>query len=139
MNEKLNIKVTNKKSDIVLAQAKVKDFCDRNGLGLRLKQELSLILDELITNTISYAFDDEEEHLITFKIFLNSEKLNIIYIDDGIPFDPTSHKTSSPLLKSVSEKPLGSLGIHLVKNLTDEMIYTRKNGKNILELTKTIN
>lgn len=139
MKKKLIINLVNKKSDIILAQAKVKEFCDKHGLSLRLKQELSLILDELITNTISYAFEDEEEHLITFKIFLNSEKLNITYIDDGIPFDPTRHKTNSPLLKSVSEKPLGKLGIHLVRNLTDQMVYNRKNNKNIIKLTKKLN
>jgi len=138
MNKKLILNLKNKKSDIANVQNKIDHFCDKHSLPERLKNELNLILDELIINTILYGYIDQQDHNITIKIFLSADDLKIIYRDDGIEFDPTKQQEPSHLSESASEKPLGGLGIHLVKNLMDAIEYKRDKGRNILILTKKL-
>ena len=56
-------------------------------------------------------------------------------IDSGVPFDPTL--ASEPdLAADLKDRPIGGLGIYLVKRIMDQVSYARKNGKNILSMTK---
>jgi serine/threonine-protein kinase RsbW len=93
-----------------------------------------LILEEMLSNVIKYAFKDTASHDISLEISAEKEKLKIIIEDDGTGFNPISapeKKTDAPL----HEREIGGLGIHLVKNMVQDMSYCRKNGKNHLEMT----
>ena len=57
--------------------------------------------------------------------------------DSGIPFDPTQ-KEEADISLSVEEREIGGLGIHLVRQIMDEVRYERKDDKNVLTLIKTI-
>ncbi len=63
--------------------------------------------------------------------------LLFIITDSGISFDPTEAATADTTL-SVEERPVGGLGIFLVRELMDSINYERTGGKNILTLKKTI-
>ena len=57
--------------------------------------------------------------------------------DSGIPFDPTKQKEEDTSL-SAEDREIGGLGIHLVRQLMDEIRYERVEGKNILTLVKKV-
>ena len=57
--------------------------------------------------------------------------------DSGIPFDPTQ-KAEVDITLSAEERAIGGLGIHLVRQLMDEVIYNREDDKNVLTLIKRI-
>ena len=57
--------------------------------------------------------------------------------DGGIPFDPTS-QAEADITSSVENRKIGGLGIHLVRQLMDEIHYSREEGKNILTLIKKL-
>jgi anti-sigma regulatory factor (Ser/Thr protein kinase) len=107
------------------------------GLSKKLIFEMNLALDELFTNIISYAFQDNREHIIKIDIAAENRELKLRIEDDGIPFDPAM--AEAPDLACKIEKcKIGGLGIHLIKNLMDEIRYERVNDTNILYLTKKI-
>lgn len=96
-----------------------------------------LALEEHVTNVIEYAYDDTAPHEIQIRLSVEDGHLQIEIEDDGRPFNPLTRPpvdTSLPL----DEKPVGGLGVHLIRSLMDEAEYRRESGKNILRLRKRI-
>lgn len=106
-------------------------------LSRRCLFELNLALDELFTNIISYGFADQAEHFIRVHISADHDALTVVLEDDGIAFNPVDRiPPAAPC--TLDECKVGGLGIHLVKNLMDEVRYERRGGSNVLTLKKYI-
>jgi len=99
--------------------------------------EINLGLDELFTNIISYGFEDESEHQIKFSLLKNKETLVVQVEDDGKPFNPLD--VSNPgIPQDLDSMSIGGLGIHLIKNMMDDIDYQRAEGKNRLTFKKFV-
>ena len=132
---KVSFKLKSNLSELDALCQKLEKFGESMGLSKKCIFEANLALDELFTNIISYGFDDKNEHTITITIALQNDDLVVNIEDDGIPFNPT--QTETPNLEcSIEEYRIGGLGIHLAKNLMDEVCYQRCKDKNILTLKK---
>jgi serine/threonine-protein kinase RsbW len=108
-----------------------------NGLDRKVIFEINLAIDEIFTNIVSYAFDDEDAHWVDISLDLRDGEITIEIKDEGKAFDP--QKTRSPDVKcAIEERYVGGLGIHLIKNLMDDMCYRREKMSNILTLKKKI-
>ncbi len=135
--ENKEIILKNKLSEIRRISEIIEKFCENNDLPMRILFDINLSLDELLTNIIHYGFDDEKEHTIIVKLSLSENILEITIEDDGKAFDPLNAKPPN-LDQSIEDKPIGGLGIYLVKNLMTEINYKRLKSKNILVLTKMV-
>ena len=104
----------------------------------RIKKQLMICCDEIFTNIASYAYPDGKGDVaITVEFVSETRSLQIIFSDSGIAFDPleiSEPDTSSAL----SERKVGGLGMFMVKKMMDSVDYCRKDGKNILILTKSL-
>jgi len=100
-------------------------------------QEVNLALEELFTNIIFYAYDDDEKHKIEI-LFENPEPgcIRISLSDDGKAFNPLEQSSDDNLSKPLEERQIGGLGIHLVKQLMNHIDYRRKDGKNVVLLIR---
>ncbi len=98
---------------------------------------INLALEEAVSNVIFYAFDDEKEHDIKIVISLENKNLSIEIIDDGKPFDPTARKQPDVSLPA-EDRPIGGLGIFLIRKMMDNVTYNRHNNLNTLTLLKNI-
>ena len=107
------------------------------GLSRRSLFEVNLALDELFTNIISYGFADQSEHIIHVRISSDNHLLTVEIEDDGIAFNPVERQEPN-LPCELEECKVGGLGIHLVKNLVDEVAYRRWGDRNVLTLKKVI-
>jgi len=134
---KVSFKLKSNLSELDALCRKLEKFGQSMGLSKKCIFEANLALDELFTNIISYGFDDKNEHSIRITISLQNDELVFNIEDDGIPFNPT--EVEAPDLEcTIEECRIGGLGIHLAKNLMDEVCYQRCNNKNILTMRKSI-
>jgi anti-sigma regulatory factor (Ser/Thr protein kinase) len=96
---------------------------------------MHLVIDELLTNIISYAYLDDEKHDIEIKVELAANRLKVSMVDDGIPFNPLGKETPDTEL-SLEERKIGGLGIHLVREMMDRVSYRRRIDKNVITVVE---
>ena len=115
----------------------VHKFGSSIGLSKKFLFEINLALDELFTNIISYGYQDDQDHLIEITITPLNNTLELCIEDDGVPFNLID--VADPDLPcDIESCKIGGLGIHLIKNLMDEVCYKRTEGKNQLTLKKEL-
>ena len=124
-------------SELEILCEKLESICQSLSLPKKCKFEINLALDELFTNIISYGFDDAEEHVIEITIDVKPEQVVLRVEDDGVPFNIVE-VSEPPAACSVENCKIGGLGIHLIKNLMDEICYQRCGSRNVLIMKKNI-
>jgi serine/threonine-protein kinase RsbW len=137
MNGPIRFKVTNKLSELAKIAQLVREFSVVHGLGSRCLYLINLVLDEVVTNIISYGFNDDKEHTIQVELSVKKSILTIRIEDDGCPFSIVN----APKInagQSLEERPIGGLGCHLVNKMMDEVSYERRAGRNFLRMKKNL-
>lgn len=115
----------------------VKEFCSSNNISEKKCYDISIIIDELASNVINYAFEDPNEHEFFIKLEKEDDVVHIQILDDGIPFDPLE-KSTPDLDLSLDERQIGGLGIFFARQLSKLMTYTRADDKNQLDILVSI-
>jgi serine/threonine-protein kinase RsbW len=98
---------------------------------------LNLALEEVISNIISYGYDDPGPHMIDVELNVLDGTVTTTVEDDGRPFDPLAAPepdVSAPL----EEREVGGVGVLLVRRLMDEVSYARAGGRNRLTFKKQV-
>jgi sigma-B regulation protein RsbU (phosphoserine phosphatase) len=98
---------------------------------------INLALEEAVVNVMTYAYPQETTGNVDIEAMANDERLKFTISDWGTPFDPTAQKEVDTTL-SAEERPIGGLGIHLVRHIMDSINYERTDGKNVLTLRKKL-
>ena len=115
------------------------EFADAHAVPVSVRRSMNVVLDELLTNTLSYAFPagGRESGEVTVDVELGPDRLSVTLSDDGSPFDPfgTAAPDTAP---SVEERRIGGLGIHLVRLMMDEFSYHRSADRNVVTLAKCL-
>ena len=110
------------------------EIADELAVSDRIRKKILIVADEVFTNIVRYAYSSGGG---TVDIFVeydeNTNRLVMTFSDSGVPFNPL--EVPEPVLdQSVQERPIGGLGIHLVRQFADTMEYRRENDRNILVL-----
>ena len=132
------ISLKNDVNEIARLCDEVKKFCEENGVSDEKYHDIVLILDEIVTNVINYAYPDGGTH--TFTLDLRKEgddRISMKLSDDGIPFDPLARDTPDTE-SSLEERQIGGLGIFIVKQLSEVVEYSRTDDKNHLSVTVSV-
>lgn len=137
MNDKLTLRIKNDLSELEGVAQAFSDFNKKYQLPVKVSNAIDLALDEILTNIISYGYEDRENHFIDVRISLKDEKILLEVEDDGREFNPLAIPEADTA-SAVNERPIGGLGLHLIRNMMDEIRYTYKNNKNCLSMKKTI-
>jgi anti-sigma regulatory factor (Ser/Thr protein kinase) len=98
-----------------------------------LAPDLDLVLEEILTNVVFYAYPEGEGDIEIECDVLSSRELKVAIRDWGSPFNPLDREAPD-LSPDISEREVGGLGIFFVRQLTREAHYERKDGANILTL-----
>ena len=106
-------------------------------LGKPLPKQIKLAVEEVVVNIMEYAYMPDTKGIVKVEALANDKLLRFILTDSGRPFDPTSISRADTTL-TVEDRPIGGLGILLVRNLMDSINYERANGQNILRIEKKI-
>jgi len=121
---------------------KLHGFVERLGrrlsLGKKCIVETNLVLEEVFSNIVAYAYDDDQKDFIRISFTFPVNGTLVLRIEDkGRPFNPLE-AAEPDLIYDLENCKIGGLGIHLVKKLMDEVNYAFRGCKNVLEMKKTI-
>ena len=133
----LEFSIVNDLRDIAGVGEKIGAFCAEHGLAEEVSFEVHLALDELLTNTIDYGYDNDYEHRIDLLLRLQGDTLTVEIADDGRAFDPLQ-AAEPDMGASLQDRARGGLGIYLVRKMMDSVAYRRQDGRNIVTLTKRV-
>jgi sigma-B regulation protein RsbU (phosphoserine phosphatase) len=106
-------------------------------LDKSLSKRIKLAVEEVVVNTMEYAYIPDIKGQVKVEAMANDQRLRFILTDSGRPFDPTSVSRADTTL-TVEDRPIGGLGILLVRNLMDTINYERIDGQNVLRIEKKI-
>jgi anti-sigma regulatory factor (Ser/Thr protein kinase) len=95
----------------------------------------NLAIEEFVTNSIKYGYEDANEHVIEVSLSLSNGELAMTLTDDGRAFNPLQAPPPD-LHLAVEERPVGGLGIYLVRKMSDRMEYAREGTRNRLTFHK---
>ena len=120
----------------------VTDFVDAElekiSCNPKAQMQIDVAIDELFSNIARYAYNPETgPATVRVEVEKDPDCVIITFIDNGIPYDPLA-KEDPDITLSADKRPIGGLGIFMVKKTMDSVSYEYKDGKNIFTMTKNI-
>jgi sigma-B regulation protein RsbU (phosphoserine phosphatase) len=103
------------------------------------EQGLRLAVEEAVVNIMNYAYPQGTRAVILIEVDADAdnETLTFVLRDEGVAFEPTAYQEVD-VDTHVSQQKVGGLGIHLMRHYMDSLSYERKDGQNVLTMTKKI-
>lgn len=102
----------------------------------KTQKQIDIAADEIFSNIAHYAYESKDGSAeIRLEKGDNPKAVTLTFTDSGIPYNPLE-KPDPDVTLSADEREIGGLGIYIVKKTMDEVKYERKDGKNILSVTK---
>lgn len=135
VDPQLSVTLAARLPEITRLAGLVEDFGTRHGLPSSVVFDLNLSLEEVLTNVISYAYDDPHERSVDVRLKVDRSQVWAEIEDEGRAFNPL--EAAPPDTEAgLDERRVGGLGIHLVRSLMDSVEYRREKGRNILTMRK---
>ena len=99
----------------------------------------NLTVEELVTNCIKYGYAgmDTTDKGIDVEISMSGGELRIVMSDDAAPFDPLA-QAAPDLSLPIEDRPIGGLGIHMLRQMSTGFDYVFENGRNVVTITKLL-
>lgn len=135
---KKEITLTNKVEELQRVARLVDDIANELHLSDELHMNLGLVLEEMVSNVIFYAYPPTTEATIELTAESDGQTLTLVISDQGREFDPTQTE-SNDMDADPAERPIGGMGIFIVKNIMNHVSYQRLDGHNLLTMRKVIN
>ena len=132
----LSLQLANDFAALAPASAQVREFLGACGAPCAAEFLADLVIEELVTNTIKYGYDDEAGHCVHVRVEFHEGRLCLEVRDDGRAFDPLAQAEPDTTLPA-EQRDIGGLGIHLVRQMTDEVRYERRGDENVVTAIKT--
>ena len=130
-------------SDTILLEANIDNYaklidwldkkCDDVRIESSYKTKLNIAVEEIFANVANYAYPTNEGNVkVEFKI-IDVNQVKMRFIDAGTQYNPLE-KEDPDVTLGVEDRPIGGLGIFMVKNYMDEVNYAYEHGNNILTI-----
>jgi anti-sigma regulatory factor (Ser/Thr protein kinase) len=112
----------------------VSTYCRREAIPKRIERHLKVVVDELISNVLLHATPrDGQELQVDLELDLSVGGLMLRFSDNGAPFNPLEAQPPDTSL-DLENRPIGGLGLHLVRQLANQLNYRRESGRNVVEV-----
>ncbi len=129
--------ITNDLEELPLIAEAIELFAEQADWSAAIVMQLNLVIEELIVNTINYGYTNGRTGQIQIFINSNSQEIILNITDDGDAYNPLENALPDTTLE-IEDRPIGGLGIFLVKNYMDTFKYEYIEGKNCLSLSKQL-
>ena len=135
--ETIQLKLKNQLPELDQIAVNLETLAEKWEIPGKIVMEINLVLEELFTNVVFYAFDDKDEHDINLTFMLiDAHQLQIQLEDNGKPFNLLEKKVADVFDKPLEDRQIGGLGIHFVREMMNSVEYQRADNKNVVILTK---
>ena len=134
---KKEIKIKNEVGELERVNQFVEEIGEELGLDMELQMNLNLVMEEMVSNVIFYAYPEGKEEEIELVAESDGKELTFVLSDKGKEFDPTMKEDANPDINPM-ERDIGGMGIYIVKNIMNQVTYQRLEGKNLLTMKKEI-
>ena len=121
---------------IAIIRKDLEDLAESWGIPNSESRQIRLMLEELFSMIIRYAFEEKNNHLMEFTISMNEGIIHLLLSDDGIPFNPLDYTPEQFADPASSDD--GGMGLSLIRVFADSIEYNRMKQKNHLYIQKTI-
>ncbi len=122
--------------------AEVREFVSKHasdhGFSKKNISDIRLAVDEACTNIIKHAYNYDKSKVVSIELEFNNNQLIVVLSDYGIGFNPDSYEKPN-IPEQIKLKKRGGMGVHLIRNLMDKVVYQKSDGKNILYMKKNRN
>jgi len=135
MSEQVTVLFKNQLAEIERLEHVLNDVAQLQQWSPQFLFEVNLALEELLTNVISYAYDDDKEHDIILRLRFADGEMTAEIEDEGRPFNPLDRAEPDTSLP-IEDRPIGGLGIYLARKFMTDVAYHREQGRNRLVLKK---
>jgi anti-sigma regulatory factor (Ser/Thr protein kinase) len=133
MDTAMTVRLNNQNPDHDLVVERFSEFANFHKLPRRVLNFMHVAMDEVVSNVLKFAWDDQRSHDIDLHVRLIDTTVEMEIVDDGKPFNMLDYE--DPVVsQSLDEKELGGLGIYLVKKLMSSQDYKRVGDRNHLTL-----
>ena len=131
------IKISNDLNEISVLASFFEELGEELSLSFETTMNINLALEEAVANIIMYAYPTQEHHTILLRVTYSEKQLVFLLTDKGASFDPTQVDEVDVTL-SLEERPIGGLGIFLIRSIMNEISYQRIDNENHLIMKKDI-
>ena len=133
--KQIKVKADTAELDNVLSFADT--ILEELGCSVKAQMQIDIAIEEIFVNIAHYAYPEAQgEAVIYVEPGEGSSSVTITFEDEGIPYDPLKNEDPDITL-SADDRPIGGLGIFMVKKSMDEVSYEYKDGKNRLTIKKS--
>ena len=133
--KQIKVKADTAELDNVLSFADT--ILEELGCSVKAQMQIDIAIEEIFVNIAHYAYPESEgEAVISVEPGENGSSVTITFEDEGIQYDPLKNEDPDITL-SAEDRPIGGLGIFMVKKSMDEVSYEYKDGKNRLTIKKS--
>lgn len=128
--------VPSRMEEIRTIQVVLEEFSEQQNLPSEVLFQTQLSLEEIFTNVVSYAYDDDQEHEVEIIFSREGETITVEILDDGYPFNPLQDAPELDVESSLEDRGIGGAGIRLAKQLMTELRYQHDGTRNHLTMIK---
>jgi len=132
----MKISLKNDLAEIGKAAERIEAFCEEHRAPEEVAYQINLSVDELLTNAISYGYGDDAVHEIEIDVTMDKGVIVVEIIDNAKPFDPFREAAIPDTSLDIGERPIGGLGVFLVRRMMDGFGYRREGERNIVTIRK---
>ena len=134
MTETKQISLTPDLSSITELEQSLEDFASAHELDMGLQNRLNLMLEELITNSVNYSLQTVSGPELELCLSVEEQSVVARIEDNGPAFNPFDDAPEADTTSSLTDRPIGGLGIYLTKKFADEYAYERVAERNRVTL-----
>jgi anti-sigma regulatory factor (Ser/Thr protein kinase) len=132
------VTISNDRASLPRLQQALERFGRQHGIPAQTVNQLQVVLDELGSNIIKYAWSDGGPHELSVSFGVSDGAITLEICDDGTAFNPLDAPAPKPLRPGARPRP-GGVGLHMVRQLVDAMAYARIGATNHITITKRVN
>jgi anti-sigma regulatory factor (Ser/Thr protein kinase) len=134
---KLSADFLSDRAELLKIEPFTADFAAAAGVSDKDLFALQIVVEELVTNVVDYGQVPAGEHAARVDLEVQDGVLTIVITDRGKEYNPLLREDPDVTLPA-EERPIGGLGVHFCKKLTDSQEYARRDGCNVLVLRKNL-